>query len=92
MTVRFVHHTNPNLKGPARVYMTAEIPVGEISFEKGRYMFHYHPIAGQMSPADQSALAAAIAQETNRMNAPLRVAERLKGGPGADPASVPFKP
>lgn len=92
MTIRFVHHTNPNLKDPARVYMTAEVPVGEISFERGRYRFHYYPIAGQMSPADQSALAAAIAQETNRMNTPLRVAERLKGGTGADPTSVPFKP
>lgn len=84
MTIRFDRLPDKTQRTPTKVFMTAEVPVAELSFERGRFSLHYHGIAGALNAADQAALAAAVAVELNKLNAPLAVAERLKGAkPGA---------
>ena len=88
MTIRFDRLPDKTQRTPTKVFMTAEVPVAELSFERGRFAIHYHGIAGALNAADRAALAAAAAVELNKLNAPLAVADRLKGT--SPDASWPF--
>ena len=63
--------------GARRIMMTTEVPVAEIAFEGGRYVMHFHPLAGQLTPDADKLLRAAGTAEVKRLNAIHAITVRL---------------